>query len=124
MKSVVQVLVCLLTVTALARAEDASEDEKIWEEKSLAVLNHLAEDHIAHMERQEHEKERTDDEAVLARLRHNLAVHVSRLVIVHPLGDGKKRIRKAFEKSKLRQVFFWDDLFPPENDLLPEDEDL
>ena len=98
-----------LTILLIVEASDVptAEEEKEWEDKSLAVLNHLAEKHITELEQNENSKARSDDEAILTRLKHNMAVHVSRLVIVHPLGDGKKRIRKAFEKSKLRQLFFW-----------------
>eukprot|EP01064_Diplonema_japonicum_P024764 TRINITY_DN35491_c0_g1_i1.p2 TRINITY_DN35491_c0_g1~~TRINITY_DN35491_c0_g1_i1.p2 ORF type:complete len:130 (+),score=32.11 TRINITY_DN35491_c0_g1_i1:76-465(+) len=98
-------------------------EEEEWDKKTLDVLNAIASSHaeeIAELEK----ALKDDDGATRTRIARNVAVSIYRLVMTHPLGNGKARVRKMFSQSELRRAFFWDDLFPPDDDLLPEDEDL
>ena len=87
----------------------APEAEAHWDGQAKKVMDAIAEAHHAELEKLEGGFEGADDEARETRrvLRRNVAVQLYRLVTVHPLGDGKRRIRQAFEASKLRRVFFW-----------------
>eukprot|EP01061_Rhynchopus_euleeides_P037697 TRINITY_DN644_c5_g1_i1.p1 TRINITY_DN644_c5_g1~~TRINITY_DN644_c5_g1_i1.p1 ORF type:complete len:141 (+),score=48.90 TRINITY_DN644_c5_g1_i1:38-424(+) len=125
-----QMLACvclaLLCAATGARGDGAvhtAEEEQHWDSQTKAVLHKIAESHAQELQSLEGGDMSDGAEAELRdRLKRNIAVQLYRLVIAHPLGSGKMRVRSAFEASPLKKFFFWDDLFPPDDDLLPEDE--
>ena len=109
-----QIICVLFAVLSSSYAEPddeevfSHEEESLWDKRTSDVLEKIAETHkgeLQHLER----GDMTDEAAseTRDRLKRNIAVMLYRLISVHPLGEGKKRVRTVFEKSPLKKFFFW-----------------
>eukprot|EP01063_Lacrimia_lanifica_P040665 TRINITY_DN9315_c0_g1_i1.p4 TRINITY_DN9315_c0_g1~~TRINITY_DN9315_c0_g1_i1.p4 ORF type:complete len:132 (+),score=27.14 TRINITY_DN9315_c0_g1_i1:1243-1638(+) len=131
MRAILLAMACTLCAALPGSSVEAlTEEERMWDKKTIEVLDSMYDTYSSDIETLKRERassaaaDKKKSQEDYRRLTRNVAVRVSHLVIMHPLGDGQQRLRLAFERSKFRELMQWQHLFAGENADLLEDEDL